>query len=125
MLANPESPESETKINGISPTTDAAAAAAAAVTAAPTAAPSKEKEKPPKPEEVININVGILGHVDSGKTSLVKTLSTLLSTAALDKSKQSRQRGTQEREKTMSLFYVYQAEVNRFFSRSPKDVTRI
>jgi hypothetical protein len=123
MLANPESPESETKINGISPTTDAAAAAA--VTAAPTAAPSKEKEKPPKPEEVININVGILGHVDSGKTSLVKTLSTLLSTAALDKSKQSRQRGTQEREKTMSLFYVYQAEVNRFFSRSPKDVTRI
>jgi len=49
--------------------------------------------KPPKPEEVINVNVGILGHVDSGKTSLVKTLSTLLSTAALDKSKQSRQRG--------------------------------
>lgn len=34
-----------------------------------------------------------LGHVDSGKTSLVKSLSTLLSTAALDKSKQSRQRG--------------------------------
>jgi selenocysteine-specific elongation factor len=30
---------------------------------------------------------------DSGKTSLVKALSTLLSTAALDKSKQSRQRG--------------------------------
>jgi selenocysteine-specific elongation factor len=29
----------------------------------------------------------------TGKTSLVKTLSTLLSTAALDKSKQSRQRG--------------------------------
>lgn len=52
------------------------------------------KIKPPKPEEVINVNVGILGHVDSGKTSLVKTLSTLLSTAALDKSKQSRQRGT-------------------------------
>jgi selenocysteine-specific elongation factor len=44
-------------------------------------------------EEVLNVNVGILGHVDSGKTSLVKTLSTLLSTAALDKSKQSRQRG--------------------------------
>ena len=45
------------------------------------------------PEEVLNVNVGVLGHVDSGKTSLVKTLSTLLSTAALDKSKQSRQRG--------------------------------
>lgn len=42
---------------------------------------------------VLNINVGVLGHVDSGKTSLVKALSTLLSTAALDKSKQSRQRG--------------------------------
>lgn len=48
----------------------------------------------PTPEQVLNVNVGILGHVDSGKTSLVKTLSTLLSTAALDKSKQSRQRGT-------------------------------
>lgn len=42
---------------------------------------------------ILNINVGVLGHVDSGKTSLVKALSTLLSTAALDKSKQSRQRG--------------------------------
>jgi len=59
-----------------------------------TTAPSPAKKaSPPKPEEVINVNVGILGHVDSGKTSLVKTLSTLLSTAALDKSKQSRQRG--------------------------------
>ena len=62
-----------------------------ASTAAP--APAPPNKKPPKPEEVINVNVGILGHVDSGKTSLVKTLSTLLSTAALDKSKQSRQRG--------------------------------
>ena len=44
-------------------------------------------------ETVLNVNIGILGHVDSGKTSLVKALSTLLSTAALDKSKQSRQRG--------------------------------
>eukprot|EP00934_Nitzschia_sp_Nitz4_P004248 Nitzschia sp. Nitz4//scaffold143_size57137//35336//37402//NITZ4_006516-RA/size57137-processed-gene-0.38-mRNA-1//1//CDS//3329536452//4238//frame0 len=44
-------------------------------------------------DEILNINIGVLGHVDSGKTSLVKTLSTLLSTAALDKSKQSRQRG--------------------------------
>lgn len=47
----------------------------------------------PQQDEVLNVNVGVLGHVDSGKTSLVKTLSTLLSTAALDKSKQSRQRG--------------------------------
>ena len=42
---------------------------------------------------VINVNVGIMGHVDSGKTSLVKALSTSLSTAALDKSPQSQQRG--------------------------------
>jgi len=44
-------------------------------------------------ENILNINIGILGHVDSGKTSLVKALSTLLSTAALDKNPQSQQRG--------------------------------
>jgi len=42
---------------------------------------------------VLNVNVGVLGHVDSGKTSLVKALSTLLSTAALDKHPDSRKRG--------------------------------
>ncbi|OQR84287.1 selenocysteine-specific elongation factor [Achlya hypogyna] len=42
---------------------------------------------------VVNINVGILGHVDSGKTSLVRSLSTHLSTAALDKNPQSKARG--------------------------------
>ena len=42
---------------------------------------------------ILNVNVGILGHVDSGKTSLVKALSTHLSTAALDKNPQSQQRG--------------------------------
>lgn len=42
---------------------------------------------------VINVNCGILGHVDSGKTSLVKALSTSLSTCALDKHPQSQQRG--------------------------------
>lgn len=40
--------------------------------------------------EVLNVNVGILGHVDSGKTSLVKALSTVLSTASLDKHPQVR-----------------------------------
>lgn len=44
-------------------------------------------------ERILNINVGVLGHVDSGKTSLVKALSTSLSTAALDKHPQSQQRG--------------------------------
>ncbi len=43
--------------------------------------------------KVLNINVGILGHVDSGKTSLARALSTLLSTAALDKSPISQERG--------------------------------
>jgi selenocysteine-specific elongation factor len=54
---------------------------------------SGTSSSPPPAEEVLNVNVGVLGHVDSGKTSLVKTLSTLLSTASLDKSKESRQRG--------------------------------
>lgn len=42
---------------------------------------------------VININVGVLGHVDSGKTSLAKALSTHLSTASLDKNAESQKRG--------------------------------
>lgn len=41
----------------------------------------------------LNVNVGVLGHVDSGKTSLVRALSTLLSTNALDKNPQSKARG--------------------------------
>ncbi|GMF22092.1 unnamed protein product [Phytophthora fragariaefolia] len=42
---------------------------------------------------LLNVNVGVLGHVDCGKTSLVRALSTKLSTAALDKHPQSQQRG--------------------------------
>lgn len=42
---------------------------------------------------VINFNVGILGHVDSGKTSLAKALSSVSSTAAFDKNPQSQERG--------------------------------
>ncbi|KAI9905332.1 hypothetical protein PsorP6_014172 [Peronosclerospora sorghi] len=40
-----------------------------------------------------NVNVGVLGHVDSGKTSLVRALSRTVSTAALDKDPQSQARG--------------------------------
>lgn len=40
-----------------------------------------------------NFNIGILGHVDSGKTTLAKNLSTVGSTAAFDKNPQSQQRG--------------------------------
>ena len=50
-----------------------------------------EKKKVKK--TTLNINVGVLGHVDSGKTSLVKALSTQLSTASLDKNPESRRRG--------------------------------
>ena len=44
-------------------------------------------------QRVFNFNIGVLGHVDAGKTSLVAALSTLLSTAALDKNPQSKERG--------------------------------
>jgi len=45
------------------------------------------------PARTLNVNVGILGHVDAGKTSLVRALSTELSTAALDKHPASHERG--------------------------------
>jgi selenocysteine-specific elongation factor len=41
----------------------------------------------------VNVSVGILGHVDSGKTSLARALSTSFSTASLDKNPQSKLRG--------------------------------
>lgn len=43
--------------------------------------------------KVLNFNVGLLGHVDSGKTSLAKVLSSVSSTAAFDKDPQSQERG--------------------------------
>lgn len=42
---------------------------------------------------ILNINIGILGHVDSGKTTLAKSLSEISSTAAFDKNPQSQERG--------------------------------
>jgi len=42
---------------------------------------------------LVNVNVGLLGHVDSGKTSLARQLSTEISTASLDKDPQSQARG--------------------------------
>ena len=45
------------------------------------------------PKKLININIGVLGHIDSGKTSLCKALSTVASTAGFDKSPQSKERG--------------------------------
>uniref|UniRef100_T1IQA6 Selenocysteine-specific elongation factor n=1 Tax=Strigamia maritima TaxID=126957 RepID=T1IQA6_STRMM len=42
---------------------------------------------------VLNFNVGVLGHIDSGKTALAKVLSTTASTACFDKNPQSKERG--------------------------------
>lgn len=44
-------------------------------------------------QRLININVGVLGHVDSGKTTLCRALSTKASTASFDKNPQSQERG--------------------------------
>src|SRR5690348_5973393 len=43
--------------------------------------------------KIMNINIGLLGHIDSGKTSLAKALSTIESTSCYDKSSESRERG--------------------------------
>jgi len=42
---------------------------------------------------VLNFNLGVLGHVDSGKTTLARALSTVASTACFDKNPQSKERG--------------------------------
>ena len=43
--------------------------------------------------KTLNFNIGVLGHVDSGKTSLVRAISTTASTACFDKSPESKERG--------------------------------
>ncbi|KAM6062245.1 selenocysteine-specific elongation factor isoform 1-T1 [Chlamydotis macqueenii] len=47
----------------------------------------------PAAPRVLNVNVGVLGHIDSGKTALARALSTTGSTAAFDRAPQSRARG--------------------------------
>eukprot|EP00038_Savillea_parva_P011529 m.198162 g.198162 ORF g.198162 m.198162 type:complete len:575 (+) comp20371_c0_seq1:135-1859(+) len=44
-------------------------------------------------KRLLNVNIGVLGHVDSGKTSLSRALSTTASTNAFDKNPQSKERG--------------------------------
>lgn len=57
---------------------------------------------------MLNVNIGVLGHVDSGKTSLAKALSKVGSTAAFDKNPQSQARGI-----TLDLgFSAFFADVN-------------
>jgi translation initiation factor 2 gamma subunit (eIF-2gamma) len=45
------------------------------------------------PSKILNLNIGVLGHIDSGKTSLCKAMSTIASTAGFDKNPQSKERG--------------------------------
>ena len=44
-------------------------------------------------KKILNFNIGVLGHIDSGKTSLAKALSSTASTASFDKNPQSKERG--------------------------------
>lgn len=44
-------------------------------------------------KKALNFNIGVLGHIDSGKTSLAKALSSTASTASFDKNPQSKERG--------------------------------
>ena len=59
----------------------------------PRRSPRMAESEKPSPAKTLNINVGILGHVDSGKTSLSRALSTIGSTACFDKHPQSKERG--------------------------------
>lgn len=51
------------------------------------------EDKPADKPKAVNVNIGVLGHIDSGKTSLCRALSTVTSTASLDKHPQSQERG--------------------------------
>ncbi|WP_456371607.1 selenocysteine-specific translation elongation factor [Methanocaldococcus sp.] len=42
---------------------------------------------------MINVNVGLFGHIDHGKTELARQLTEIISTSALDKPKESQKRG--------------------------------
>merc|ERR1719409_1112053 len=59
----------------------------------PSTPPPPEQRRGRRGRRVCNVSVGILGHVDSGKTSLARALSTSFSTASLDKNPQSKLRG--------------------------------
>lgn len=88
-VQSPTIPATPTKETSDSPSTTSTSTTTSS--SLPILSPEKIKSIPS--ERILNLNVGVLGHVDTGKTSLVKTLSSVLSTAALDKSKQSRARG--------------------------------
>ncbi|KRX02832.1 Translation protein, beta-barrel domain [Pseudocohnilembus persalinus] len=65
------------------------------------------------PNNVTNINIGVLGHIDSGKTSLARALSEITSTASLDKNPQS-----QQRKITLDLGF------SAFFTKVPQQINQ-
>lgn len=65
----------------------------------------------PEEEKTLNVNLGVLGHVDSGKTSLVRALSVTLSTAALDKAPEEKARGI-----TINSTHVEYETTNRHYA---------
>lgn len=72
-------------------------------------------------QRLLNVNLGILGHIDSGKTSLARALSTTLSTAALDKHPQSVERGI-----TLDLgFSSFTAPLPQRLADAPFDAVQI
>ena len=73
------------------------------------------------PSQILNINVGVLGHVDSGKTSLSKKLSSVASTASFDKNPQSQERGI-----TLDLgFSAFYVEISNQIKETYKDNERL
>ncbi|MHA1476089.1 MAG: GTP-binding protein, partial [Promethearchaeota archaeon] len=44
-------------------------------------------------DNLIPVHVGLLGHIDSGKTAIAKSLTEIASTAGLDKHPQAQRRG--------------------------------
>lgn len=71
--------------------------------------------------KILNVNVGILGHIDSGKTSLAKRLSSVASTAAFDKNPQSKERGI-----TLDLgFSAFYVKTPSYLKEKYKDNTRL
>ena len=71
-----------------------------------------------KQQKVLNFNIGVLGHIDSGKTSLAKALSTIASTASFDKNPQSKERGI-----TLDLgFSSFQVPIPEHLKHHPYDM---
>ncbi|CAB4024895.1 Selenocysteine-specific elongation factor, partial [Paramuricea clavata] len=72
-------------------------------------------------QRILNFNVGVLGHIDSGKTSLSKALSTTASTASFDKNPQSKERGI-----TLDLgFSSFAVPLPEHLKSEPYDVLQI